>query len=167
MKKRTLAVCLLILLAGAGYISWKALPGRANEASAAQEKNVAQEKNRALRDYLATRVDADNEPDEILEYSRSLPPPKAMTGAAGACAYVIHNVLPGSPAEQAGLKVGDLLISVDGKQITSDKVMLKLARKEPGTSVTFHVRRNNFETREVEQFLVTLPLAEWKYPRAE
>jgi membrane-associated protease RseP (regulator of RpoE activity) len=161
MNKKTLAICILLLFAGGAFAGWKAMSARANAATESQEKKEA------LRENPVTGAEPDDETDEIMEFTKTLPPPKSMTGAAGACAYVIHNVLPGSPAELAGLKVGDLLTSVDDKQISSDKVMLKLTKKEPGTQVTFHVRRYNFETKELEQFKVTLPLAEWKYPRAD
>ena len=158
---KALTICLLLLFAGVTFTSWKAASGRANVATESQEKKEA------LRENPVTQADPDDEPDEISEFTKTLPPPKSMTGAAGACAYVIHQILPGSPAEIAGLKVGDLLTTVDDKQISSDKIMLKLTQKEPGTLVTFRVRRFNFETKEIEQFKVILPLAAWNYPRAE
>jgi serine protease Do len=45
-------------------------------------------------------------------------------------------VTAGSPAEQAGLKVGDTIVSVDGKDVkTGDELVEDIASRKPGTKV--------------------------------
>ena len=49
----------------------------------------------------------------------------------------ISDVQAGSPAEKAGLKVGDTVISVDGKQIKNgDELVSDIASRKPGSKVT-------------------------------
>ena len=46
----------------------------------------------------------------------------------------ISNVVAGSPAEQAGLKVGDTIISVDGKEVKiGDELVAEIASRKPGS----------------------------------
>src|SRR5437899_9634274 len=49
----------------------------------------------------------------------------------------ISNVVAGSPAEQAGLKVGDTITTVDGKPVKNgDELVADIASRKPGTKVT-------------------------------
>jgi len=49
----------------------------------------------------------------------------------------------GSPAEQAGLKVGDTIVSVDGKAIKNgDDLVADIASRKPGTKVDLGFVRN-------------------------
>ncbi len=55
---------------------------------------------------------------------------------------VIANVVPNSPAEQAGLKVGDVIRAVDGKPIkTGDELVSIISGTKPGAKVTLTVQR--------------------------
>jgi serine protease Do len=55
----------------------------------------------------------------------------------------ISNVVAGSPAEQAGLKVGDNINSVDGRPVKNgDDLVGDIASRKPGAKVTFGVIRN-------------------------
>ncbi len=55
----------------------------------------------------------------------------------------ISNVTPGSPAEQAGLKVGDTIIAVDGKPVKNgDELVADIAARKPGSKVTVGLIRN-------------------------
>src|ERR1700746_1500111 len=55
----------------------------------------------------------------------------------------ISSVVPGSPAERAGLKVGDTIVSVDGKPIKNgDELVAELAGRKPGAKVTLGYFRN-------------------------
>jgi serine protease Do len=55
----------------------------------------------------------------------------------------IQNVVPGSPAEQAGLKVGDTITSVEGKEIKNgDELVALIAGLKPGTKAKMGFVRN-------------------------
>jgi serine protease Do len=55
----------------------------------------------------------------------------------------ISNVIAGSPAEQAGLKVGDTINSVDGKEVKSgDELVAEIAGRKPGSKAKVGFVRN-------------------------
>jgi len=55
----------------------------------------------------------------------------------------ISNVIAGTPADQAGLKVGDTIVSVDGKPVKNgDELVADIAGRKPGTKVTLGFMRN-------------------------
>lgn len=56
---------------------------------------------------------------------------------------VISNVSPGLPAERAGLKKGDVILSVDGKNISTWDELSKIIRNSGGKDLTLKVRRGN------------------------
>jgi len=66
-------------------------------------------------------------------------------------------VFPGSPAEASGLQSGDVIVAIDGRQVTaeSDLSMLILPYS-PGETITLSVLRGG-ETREVDVTLGELP----------
>jgi serine protease Do len=62
-------------------------------------------------------------------------------GVAGG--VTISNVVAGSPAEQAGLKVGDTIISVDGRDVKNgDELVSDIAGRKPGAKVNLGLIRN-------------------------
>jgi serine protease Do len=62
---------------------------------------------------------------------------------AGAGGVTISAVTAGSPAEQAGLKVGDTIVSVDGKAVKNgDELVSDIASRKPGTKVNLGFVRN-------------------------
>jgi len=66
-------------------------------------------------------------------------------------------VFPGSPAEEAGLQFGDIIVAVDGEQLTADTDLPTLILPhEPGDRITLRVLRDN-SAREVEVTLGELP----------
>ncbi|MBI4741499.1 MAG: Do family serine endopeptidase [Betaproteobacteria bacterium] len=55
---------------------------------------------------------------------------------------LIAGVQRGSPADAAGIKPGDILLSVDGKSVKDPQIMLDLiAAQKPGDTVPFKMRR--------------------------
>jgi len=66
---------------------------------------------------------------------------------------VIQDVVEGSPAEQAGLKVGDSIIAVDGKPVkTGDDLVNDIASRKPGSKASLSYVRSGKE----EQATVTI-----------
>jgi len=55
----------------------------------------------------------------------------------------ISSVVPGSPADQAGLKVGDTITTVDGKKVSKgSELVADIASRKPGSKVTLGFVRN-------------------------
>ncbi len=68
-------------------------------------------------------------------------------------------VEPGGPAEAAGIRTGDLIVSLDGEVLASvDELFAALRSREPGDSVTLGIVRDGAE-REVEVTLADWPAA--------
>ncbi|NPA32991.1 MAG: DegQ family serine endoprotease [Aquificae bacterium] len=56
---------------------------------------------------------------------------------------LITNVLPDSPAEKAGLKVGDVIVEVNGKKIRDTRdLQFTIMKVKPGTEITLTVIRD-------------------------
>ncbi|HUS19422.1 MAG TPA: Do family serine endopeptidase [Terriglobales bacterium] len=56
---------------------------------------------------------------------------------------VISSVRPGTPAEEAGLKTGDTIISVDGKTIKNgDELVSEISSRKPGTKIRMGIVRD-------------------------
>jgi len=65
----------------------------------------------------------------------TLPPPGAATARTQRGA-LIAMVRPGSPAEQAGLRAGQMIVGIDGKRIESDdELIAQIKARQPGQSV--------------------------------
>ncbi len=56
--------------------------------------------------------------------------------------YVVLSVSPDSPAEKAGIKEGDFLLTVDGKEYEVSDVMAAAIRGKEGTQVTIEIARD-------------------------
>ncbi len=67
--------------------------------------------------------------------------------------FLIRGVRPGTPAENAGVKAGDLLISLDGRLINSVSVALDVMRSKTKMDTVLLVVERDGETR---QFLISL-----------
>jgi serine protease Do len=62
---------------------------------------------------------------------------------AGAGGVTVSDVTAGSPAERAGIKVGDTIVSVDGKPVKNgDELVSDIASRKPGTKVAIGFVRN-------------------------
>jgi len=59
---------------------------------------------------------------------------------------IIAQVMPSSPAEKAGLKVGDVVIAIDGEKVSSVRdLQLRVMKTPPGKELTLTVIRNGKE----------------------
>jgi serine protease Do len=62
---------------------------------------------------------------------------------AGSGGVTVSDVTAGSPAERAGIKVGDTIVSVDGKPVKNgDDLVSDIASRKPGAKVTLGFVRN-------------------------
>ena len=90
-----------------------------------------------------------------------LPPPQSMLGIKGVAAFVVEDVSAGSPADQGGLKPGDLVTWVDGNPVNSVSDVLRISRNSPGHKVELFVLRYNPVTQQRDPITVkatTAPL---------
>jgi regulator of sigma E protease len=62
-------------------------------------------------------------------------------GDAQAVAARVGEVVPGMPAEKAGIKAGDLVVGVMGKPVTSWQEMASIINKRPGQPTEVSIRR--------------------------
>jgi serine protease Do len=61
----------------------------------------------------------------------------------GGSGITVSTVVAGSPADQAGLKVGDTITAVDSKKVTKgDELVSDIASRKPGSKVTLTFLRN-------------------------
>jgi S1-C subfamily serine protease len=80
--------------------------------------------------------------------------------------YKVMKVIPGSPAEKAGLQPSDILYALNGVRIAQESSdALAKARKEwkPGQSVTYTIKREGVD-REIALTLAPMPadvMARW------
>ena len=67
-------------------------------------------------------------------------------------ALVILEVTPEGPAEEAGVRAGDIILAVDGTELTPEnrEECITAIRGEEGTTVTLTLRRTDGTTEEVE-----------------
>ena len=62
---------------------------------------------------------------------------------AGSGGVTVSDVTAGSPAERSGIKVGDTIVSVDGKPVKNgDDLVSDIASRKPGSKVTLGFVRN-------------------------
>lgn len=66
----------------------------------------------------------------------------------------VQSVLPGSPAERAGLRPGDVILAIDGSRVTIPRDLIDAISKKPNTTVTLTIARNG-----VQQDLTLTPEA--------
>jgi len=103
------------------------------------------EKGHVVRGWLGVQVQAIDE-----DLAKSL----KMSDTRGA---IVSNVTPGSPADEAGLKAGDVVRAIDGKAVeTSPDLSSRIASLGPGTDVSLDVLRDG-ATKTVHVKLGTFP----------
>ena len=71
---------------------------------------------------------------------------------------VVANVVSGAPADKAGIKMGDVILSVDGTAVTPQNDLAGLiAQRKPGDTVALSVESSGQKPREVQVTLGTNP----------
>jgi serine protease Do len=61
---------------------------------------------------------------------------------------LVKSILPGSPAERAGIQIGDVIVEIEGQRIENDGHLVKTVGLMPvGRSVTILIYRNNSPIR--------------------
>jgi serine protease Do len=59
---------------------------------------------------------------------------------------LISQVAPGSPAEKAGLKVGDIIVAIDGEKVREVReLQFRIMKTPPGTEITLTILRGGKE----------------------
>lgn len=72
--------------------------------------------------------------------------------------YRIAEVQPGGPADDAGLRAGDIISRIGGKPVTDESAFVRLLRQyDPGETITLTIERNGQE-REVRVKLGRRPI---------
>jgi Do/DeqQ family serine protease len=67
-------------------------------------------------------------------------------GLSEARGVIVNSVVPGSAAERAGIRRGDILVSINGEQIDSPNTLRNsIASKAPGTEVSLTILRDGRE----------------------
>lgn len=111
----------------------------------------------ALRmgDYLSSRAEQEKEPEVWLEETyEEFSLPSLASGA------LLVEVLPGTPAEEAGLQAGERIVAVDSRQVGPDGTLAELiARYEPGDRITLEVQAVDGSSRKVRVTLGENPNA--------
>jgi S1-C subfamily serine protease len=70
-----------------------------------------------------------------------------VTGTDGVDGVLLTSIVAGSPAAKAGLRVGDLIIAVDGRNVNKSREMpYEVARRKPGSQIKLRVRRDGWES---------------------
>ena len=104
-------------------------------------KDVAQEliqKGKVARGYIGVSIK-----DVDIKEAKGL-------GLSEAKGVLIQGIQPGSGGEEAGLKIGDIILMVDGQEVNaSNQLQTVIGSKDPGDVVNLTVFRegNTFDTR--------------------
>ncbi len=92
------------------------------------------EKGRVIRGWMGVEILSVN---EVIAGQFGLPKAEGV---------LINNVLPGSPAEKAGLKRGDVVVAFNGTKTPTRDVLMELVGKTPPkTTVTMRIVRDGKE----------------------
>jgi S1-C subfamily serine protease len=67
-----------------------------------------------------------------------------QTDASSEAGVLVAAIVPGSPAEKAGLKRGDIILEIDGEAVNSPRNLLEaIQAKEPGDTIEATVQRGS------------------------
>ena len=96
---------------------------------------------RVLQSWATSRVP---EPVPVPEGPVQVPPRGGMMPRVQGASIV--EIVPGTPADEAGLKVGDVITAIDQTQINPRHLLLDVVREyKPGDRVTIHFWRADRE----------------------
>ena len=88
-----------------------------------------------------------------IRYTAVTPAVASQLGVQDGHGIVVMQVLPGSPAEQAGLRQSDVIVGIDNQKIEHESTLGRvLSTHKPGDAVTLEIRRDGV----VQQVEVTL-----------
>lgn len=112
------------------------------------------QESQVYRNFPGIPVVPELQPDEVLpEEFFPFQTPDSINGA------LVQEVVPGSPADQAGIQPGDLITAIDGQEITPEQGLVALVQSyEPGDTVTVTYLR--FRGARRGQFDAEIELAE-------
>jgi S1-C subfamily serine protease len=105
--------------------------------------------NEVGRSSLAIPIDFYREhSDELLRHGRVVSRPKRAWLGVFAHALeegvMVAGIVPGGPGDKAGMKEGDLIVSLNAQEVSSRRdFYVSLWRHEPGERLTFEVMRDN------------------------
>ncbi|HID10440.1 MAG TPA: RIP metalloprotease RseP [Candidatus Latescibacteria bacterium] len=92
---------------------------------------------RTLNQGGSIRLEREGDTLEVM-----VPPWEGDFGIEPSVPARVGAVVPGSPAEQAGIQPGDVIIAVDGQEVGDWHGMRELVRKRPGRLVTVRWQRD-------------------------
>lgn len=84
------------------------------------------------------------------------PKPRSIIGAKGVMAFVVKSVEPGSAAEEAGLKAGDLVTGLDEQINSIEEFQKRIWQSEPGTQFRVSYLRFSSATGELKEHGTTI-----------
>lgn len=123
---------------------------------------------RGMMDSLGDPYTAYMDPDEYREQNAPLQGEYTGVGAwvdASGDALIFLSAMPGSPAEEAGIQPGDLVLEIDGQDMRTiePELVLKRILGPAGTTVVILVQREGTAEPirfEIERALITVPSVE-------
>jgi len=172
MKTRLTASCVVLLILAAAVA-----PAMAQQEEGAQE--AARERAEAERELAEAQRRLEEAAREVAELSMQISGPvveeirrihvagpgRAMLGInvgnaePGINGAKVISVSPGGPAAEAGVKAGDLIVAINGKQLGSSRdLIFQMRQVEPGDSVDLDLKRG--ATTELKVGVVTKPSEE-------
>lgn len=149
-------------------------------AAGAQAPEESSELAQARRELAQARTALERAAQEVARLSTQaagpvvrqfrMPGRRAMLGiniSDGAEGVQVDGVTPGGPAAESGIQTGDVIIAMDGAELTgespSELLIAQMGNVEPGDSVTLTLTRDG-EEQEVE--VVTRELMPYRLGRA-
>lgn len=139
----------LVRIAGQSVATWDRARLQLLQASLGAQTLEVALRRASGEDYAATLplASAPSEPLEFFDYLGLVPPQVRLEPILG-------QILDGSPADRAGLQVGDRITRLDAREVASWRALVTLIRERPAEEVRLGVQRADAELQ------VSLRLAE-------